>query len=435
MLSEYNQKRQLIVVFGAPGSGKTELSKVLARELRCMRIEKDFISDILRANDLDAPGHRGMAYAMIENVIRGALRDAGRIIVEAPLMAQMSLGPEDRFKHPEYFHGLATDPELNVELKLIQVWCSEDVLYRRLLTRNEARDQDKLTKDGFQKFLKREPIRISDKNAIKKYDIKEINSETSIDYMLVEALDHVRSQRIDRSRWQQAWKFSFGFKEPLKEGKSGSKSIVLWTFAIIFFLHRFIAPIQWIKLVLRGRFLPSADEDIPASLAELFSILPMLALAVNLFWLANNNVIFPIPFLLIESYLALRSIDIIISNLYYLMLRPIVEINPPHNNYRSFILGWIALLDLLLTLTSMWYFAGLRDPKFAGSLSAAEIFGALTKGDIGVPKLGLAYVLLDVYCKICYGVMVTVVLGRAVSLVPPLPSAGQVQSPISRRRD
>jgi hypothetical protein len=55
----------------------------------------------------------------------------------------------------------------------------------------------------------------------------------------------------------------------------------------------------------------------------------------------------------------------------------------------------------------------------------AAIFSQVVKGDTGVVALARPFAALDLMAKIAFGVMLTVVLGRAVAVVPPLPSARQ----------
>lgn len=414
-------RRQLIVVFGVPGVGKSTLAKELAGELHCFRFDKDFISDIFRKASRDTDDDRAMAYAIIEAAIRGSLDGADRIIVEAPLMKQLGYPAGKQYKHPEYFASLAE--ELGAELKLIQLWCDEKLLLGRIRERQLDRDASRRSEEGFRAFLAEEPLRL-DEATRKQFDICEIDSCKPMSEQLSAALAHIhRRQRGPGNSLKGAWTASFAFKRPIRQGKRGSFSLALWLFALLFWLHRFVAPIQWVKFLARWRFLDRTRDPVPPLIAELFTLIPVLLLIVNL-WCAEHGYAFiAMPFTLLWLLLCWQVFDVVMANLYYLMLRPIVDHDPPHNSYRSFILGWFGFLQLVLLLTTLWYYAALHSGLSGARV--ASIFGQILKGDAGVAELAKPFAALDLFSKATFGIMLTIILGRAISLVPPLPSDSQ----------
>lgn len=412
-------RRQLIIVFGAPGAGKSTLAKKLADELHCFRFDKDFISDIFRAANRDTGADRGMAYSIIEAALRGSLEQADRVIVEAPLMKQLRYSTGTAFKHPDHFAALAT--QLGAELKLIHLWCGEDELRRRIKERGLERDKAKMSAKGFKAFIREEGVRLDPPTLVDDFDIKSIRTESSLDQQLSEALAYVRRRpRGGGNSCTDAWRASFGFKPPIRQGKRNSFSFALWMFAVLFFVHRFVAPIQWVKFFTRWLFLDHGKDPIPPLIAELFTLVPIGLQVANLWLLASGRAFLILPFTLLWVLLCWQVFDVLMANLYYLMLRPIVDHDPPHNSYRSFILGWFGFLQLTLLLATLWSYAALHSG--AHGVSFATIFGQILKGDSGVAELSRHYAALDLFSKASFGIMLTVILGRAVSLVPPLPS-------------
>jgi predicted kinase len=410
-------RRQLIVVFGVPGTGKSTLARRLADELHCFRVDKDFISDNLRALGRDTPADRGLAYSIIDTMIRGTLAEANRVVVEAPLMKQFGYSPGAPHRHPEHFQALAG--ELGAELKLIQLWCDEGTLHRRIIQRGLERDRDKMSPEGFSAFLEAEPLRMDPSERVQAFDILEICTTSGLDQQLAEALAHVRRKPANPRALIEAWKASFGLKPPIRQGKRGSFSSALWLFAILFWMHRFIAPIQWVKFFIRLRLDNPRADPIPPTVGEVFTLVPIGLLILNLWLVENGKALIPMSFTTLSIVLTLLVIDVVIANLYYLMLRPIVDHNAPHNSYRSFILGWFGFLELTLLLATFWYYAAIHagaDVRFAA------IFGQILKGDTGVEAIAAQFPALDVFAKVSFGIMLTIILGRAVSLVPPLPS-------------
>ncbi len=411
-------RRQLIIVFGVPGTGKSTLAAELARTLKCVRIDTDFISEELRAQSLDTPDHRAMAYRMIETMVKNALATVDRVIVEAPLMAQTRYSSGSH--HPDHFSAVAS--AIGAELKLIHLWCDEPLLLARLKQRDAARDSERITMEGVAALLQEQPMHL-DPAVAQEHDVLSIDSATPLADQLARALGHIRKAVVRPTRSGEAWQACFGFKPPIIQGKDGSPSAVLWLFAVLFWLYRFIAPIQWVKFVLRSGWLHRSQDPIPPLIAELFTLVPIALLLFNLWCVAYGYTLVVLPLWLLFLLLGFQVVDVVLANLYYLLLRPIVDRDPPHNPFRSFILGWFGYLHLSLLLTTLWVYAashsGLAQPEIAA------IFSQVVKGDTGVVALARPFAALDLMAKIAFGVMLTVVLGRAVAVVPPLPSARQ----------
>lgn len=221
-------------------------------------------------------------------------------------------------------------------------------------------------------------------------------------------------------RIKEAASECFKYKPPLKWGKEDSFSVAMWLVARLFWVHRLIAPFQWAKFFLRAFFLKSAESHIPPSVGDLFALVPTALLVLNVAFLENGILWFVLPYWFLLGLCFWRILDIILVNVYYLMLRPMVEIKTPHNLYRSFILGCFNFFEVVLWIAMLWFFAG----QHTGTpdIQFLSILGLVLKGDIGIAALASSHAALDIFCKVSFGIMLTVIVSRAVSLVPALPA-------------
>ena len=116
------------------------------------------------------------------------------------------------------------------------------------------------------------------------------------------------------------------------------------------------------------------------------------------------------------------------NNFYYLMLRPALERNAPHNIYRSLVLSCFGLVEIWLVLSMAWYYLGTTSPRPIGSILTAMYFTSATFFTVGygdyVPVGDFSHAMAIVSMAASLG-MIGVVLGRAISLIAPLPEPSQ----------
>jgi hypothetical protein len=112
------------------------------------------------------------------------------------------------------------------------------------------------------------------------------------------------------------------------------------------------------------------------------------------------------------------------SNIYYLVLRPMLIAKAPHNTYRSFMLACLGIAEVILLLSLMWFFSGTTEPQL-DTFVTAVYFTATTFFTVGYgdyKPLGQSSQMLALYTMMSGFVMFAIVLARAVSLLSPLPT-------------
>ena len=141
----------LIMVTGAPGTGKSVLSKVLSTIVCATHIDKDVINEALRPREMDARTFRSSEY-YAKNVRRQsyevmyALASANleygvSVILDAPHIEE-SRDPKWR----SFIEQMASSHGAN--LHVFQTILQLDKLHGRILERNATRDHEFLTCDA-----------------------------------------------------------------------------------------------------------------------------------------------------------------------------------------------------------------------------------------------------------------------------------------------
>ena len=229
----------------------------------------------------------------------------------------------------------------------------------------------------------------------------------------------------DLRHFGDALQSTYGWKSPIERTKNNEPSAVLWLVALLMFVIRLTWLSQFLKLVLRT--LKTPDQEIPPLVAELYLL---TSLAIDFATILANQfdaTFFAISADLIAFVCIWKIFESITNNVYYLLLRPILELKAPHSPARSFIMASLALAEVWLLLCLIWYFVGTTEPAL-DSISAAIYFTSTTFFTVGygdiVPK-GTVSRLLAVFTMFTATIMFAVVLSRALSLVRPLPPASE----------
>lgn len=154
-------KVYLILVCGRPGSGKSTLAKSLAKELKAVYIDKDCIDEGF------SPGDRGplyqsiiqpRAYQSLINLAKPNLQMGMPVILDAPWSHNLLHFPE----LGEAVLNLAEQTQ--AQLIVFDIVLPQEIVRERLMVRGLERDQAKLTKEGWEEFVKRH--RFGEKNPL-----------------------------------------------------------------------------------------------------------------------------------------------------------------------------------------------------------------------------------------------------------------------------
>jgi predicted kinase len=143
--------RNLIVVSGYAGSGKTEFSLRLAESLKAVLIDKDpasrlFTEALLKQEGLDPHDResnfylttvRPLEYQQMENIALENIQIGNSVVLSAPFVKEI--------QDLEWFNDFFTKTRsAGASLEIVYVYCSPDVMHHRLNNRGASRDSWKL---------------------------------------------------------------------------------------------------------------------------------------------------------------------------------------------------------------------------------------------------------------------------------------------------
>jgi adenylate kinase family enzyme len=176
-----NTKNKLILVTGAPGSGKSTLIKELSKYITFSLIEADCIKDaIYGEEDRLCSGYRkikGNIRAIINNLIQSNIQHSANVIVENTFWEEVT--------NPDWYLHFTHIIE-EQDIKIIRCIVPELILFNRLKGRRLRRDENKIrTIDHFYIWLQKEPIRVKMKKGI------EIDT-TNLEEATIEAIKYIQ---------------------------------------------------------------------------------------------------------------------------------------------------------------------------------------------------------------------------------------------------
>jgi len=149
------QAKRLVLVMGAPGTGKSDVSRHLCELLGAAHLDKDLINEAFVSCDRESSFYevhiRDQSYEAVYKLAKENLSHGVSVILDAPF-----LGPVKDEKWRKRIEGIAT--ETSSKLEIVQVLLSEETLRERLRKRNEPRDRQRLEDDRvWREWIEKEP--------------------------------------------------------------------------------------------------------------------------------------------------------------------------------------------------------------------------------------------------------------------------------------
>lgn len=215
---------------------------------------------------------------------------------------------------------------------------------------------------------------------------------------------------------------TYGWKPVVEKTKSDEPSLLLWLVACSMFVIRLTWLSQLSKLIYRS--VKTSNAEVPPLLAEIYILASLaieVAVGVSTYY---QFAVLHASATLVGAVCLWKIFENLTSNFYYLLLRPVLELKAPHSTYRSFLIAVLALIEVWLLLSLLWYFVGITNPKLDSFLTAiyftTATFFTVGFGDYS-PAGDLSHA-LAVFTMFAAAMVLAIVLSRALSLVRPLPS-------------
>jgi hypothetical protein len=208
---------------------------------------------------------------------------------------------------------------------------------------------------------------------------------------------------------------SYGWKPPVQQTKGGDVSLALYLVAAAFFLLRLLWGLQAAKMLLR--WIQGPERDIPPWLGEAY-IFGSVALE-SCFCTVLLVTHWQMPRLRWLACLLLwKAAETVSSNLYYLLLRPVLELKSPHNRYRNFILAAAGGVEVWLLLSLVWLASGAAMPDLNHSLaSALMLTGSFFGFGTLLLSVGESSLVLSIISALALKLMTFLLLVSAIQLV------------------
>ena len=142
----------MILLVGAPGTGKTRLGRRLGAALEAQVVESDRVRKQLFAEPRYTGGEHAAVYGWCHTLVRSALVVGRSVVFDATNL-------EERLRRRVYDQAEAC----GARLMIIWVTCPPAIVQERLLRRQSARDDDDVSDADWSVYLelrrKAEPIR------------------------------------------------------------------------------------------------------------------------------------------------------------------------------------------------------------------------------------------------------------------------------------
>lgn len=154
------------MVSGPPGAGKSTLSGPLCREFRWVWLDKDAIDEPFSPGKRDVYYNREIEPKVLEallNLARLNLQGGQSVLIDLPWTHIL-------LNEPQWVQKIQNlIEETGVKLLVLECRLSEESLKKRLTQRGLARDQSKLSEEGWVAFRKRD--RLGERNPFPHYEI------------------------------------------------------------------------------------------------------------------------------------------------------------------------------------------------------------------------------------------------------------------------
>ncbi len=145
----------LLLVMGAPGSGKSTVSKSLLETCNFVYLDNNFIADSISRDSRVDDAYlelRRLVYDSLYRIASENLKVRNSVLLDVPHITHMT-----STTWRDEINGIAS--ATGATLKIVRCYCSERTLLQRIRSRGEPRDQWKL--DNWPQFLEKEPMMVS----------------------------------------------------------------------------------------------------------------------------------------------------------------------------------------------------------------------------------------------------------------------------------
>jgi predicted kinase len=176
---------RLILVSGPPGVGKSSLSIEIAKKLHSTLLDKDCIDEPFSPDDRGSYYTKNIEPKVITSLLNLSslnFKAGNDVVIDLPWTHIFINSPKIK-KQVLDFVSIES-----ISLKIIELSLSEELLKKRLQTRNLKRDQWKFSDSGWEKFKEVDKIL-----SVNPLDHLLIDTSQSINTNLTQILDYISS--------------------------------------------------------------------------------------------------------------------------------------------------------------------------------------------------------------------------------------------------